>query len=97
MLHKESASFGGRVSANKTYYQVRNTFLLAEKHGRGVADFAGRAKRLLWALFQRFKGLDPAVNSWGRLAVALCSGDAQARAVRQGVGDYVRRRFGKRG
>jgi len=31
ILHKESVSFGGRVTPNKTYYQVRNSLLLAEK------------------------------------------------------------------
>ncbi len=97
MLHKESASFGGRVTAAKTYYQVRNTFLLAEKHARGMGDFAGRLKRLLWALFQRFHGLDPTMTSWGGFARRMLSGDAHARAARQGVADYLLRRFGRRG
>lgn len=95
ILHKESASFGGRVTPDKIYYQTRNLLLLAEKHTRTPAGIGRTLRRLLWGLSSQMQ--DGAVASWPRLLRLLLSADPRAAAARQGVGDYLRRRFGRRG
>jgi hypothetical protein len=96
ILHKESVSFGGRVTPNKTYYQVRNALLLAEKHDASARGVLRALRALLWSLRHQARALRPrAASRLGFLRWAL-SGDPLARAARQGVADYVRRRFGPR-
>ena len=96
ILHKESASFGGRMTPTKTYYQVRNTLLLAEKHARTPRGVWHGLRRLLWALRHQARAADPAAASVVGFLRWLLSADAAARATRQGVADYARRRFGRR-
>jgi GT2 family glycosyltransferase len=91
ILHKESASFGARISATKTYYVVRNSLLLAEKHEGGALGAARALRRLAWTLRHQSRA-----DSASRFLRWLCSADALARAARQGLGDYLRRRFGAR-
>jgi GT2 family glycosyltransferase len=93
ILHKESVSFGGRVTPDKTYYQVRNSLLLAEKHARTPGEVLRALRALLWALGHQAHPV--AASRLGLLRWAASS-DAGARAARQGVGDYLRRRFGPR-
>jgi len=95
ILHKESVSFGGRMTVAKTYYQVRNSLLLAEKHDATPVRFLGCLRRLLWSL-QKQAQASGAVPGWPGLLRWLLSSDALAGAARQGAGDYVRRRFGPR-
>jgi GT2 family glycosyltransferase len=96
ILHKESVSFGGRLTPNKTYYQVRNSLLLAEKHEATPRGKLRALRYLLWALRHQARARQPrAASRWGFLRWVV-SGDAVARAVRQGFSDYVRRRFGPR-
>ncbi len=94
--HKESASFGGRVTPDKTYYQVRNALLLAEKHEASVGGVLRALRRLLWALRHQARAVRPRAASHAGFVRWLCSGDAVARAARQGFRDYVVRRFGPR-
>ena len=90
VLHKECASFGGRVTPGKTYYQVRNSLLLAEKHARGLPDYLRSVRALLWMLHHQ-----SGAAGWRELGGWAISRDPLARAARRGAGDYVRRRFGK--
>ncbi len=92
VLHKESISFGGRVTPAKTYYQVRNTLLLAEKHR---AAWVG-PRRMLWALRHQASAVQPRAASGLGFVRWLLSADPLARAARQGVRDYFLRRFGQR-
>ena len=93
ILHKESPSFGGRMTPGKLYYITRNSLLLAEKHDATAAGLLGCLRRLLWSL-QREARERGAAPSWVGLLGWLLSADPFARAARQGAGDYVRRRFG---
>jgi GT2 family glycosyltransferase len=95
VLHKESISFGGRTTPAKTYYQVRNTLLLAEKHHAPAAAWTG-LRRLLWALRHQASAVQPRAASGLGFARFMLSADPLARAARQGVRDYIFRRFGPR-
>lgn len=94
ILHKELVSFGGRVTPDKLYYQVRNTLLLAEKHHRTPRGLWQALRRLRWAVHSQVPAGAPTLP---HLLRWLISRDPLARAARQGVGDYARRRFGRRG
>jgi GT2 family glycosyltransferase len=96
ILHKESVSFGGRVTPNKTYYQVRNSLLLAEKHDASVFGVLRALRQLGWALRHQARAVRPAAATRTGFLLWLCSADAVAAAVRQGFADYLRRRFGAR-
>lgn len=96
ILHKESASFGGRMTPGKTYYQVRNTLLLTEKHAAGPGAVAKTLRQLVWTLRNQARAVRPAAASRLGFLRWLCSGDAVAGAARQGVRDYLARRFGPR-
>jgi GT2 family glycosyltransferase len=91
VLHKESVSFGGRVSPMKTYYSLRNQLLFAEKHALGPAGYKNALRRFFWST-QSIIGPDPTI--WQALRW-LCSGDINAVAGRAGIRDYILRRFGK--
>ena len=96
ILHKESISFGGRVTPDKTYYQVRNTLLLAEKHLSRPAEALWALRRMLWMLHRQATTVRPDGGSRLGLLRWLCSADEFARATRQGVRHYLFRRFGAR-
>jgi GT2 family glycosyltransferase len=95
VLHKESVSFGGRVTPAKTYYQVRNTLLLAEKHHSVATAWTG-LRRLLWALRHQASAAQPRATSGFGFVRWMLSADPLARAARQGLRDYLLRRFGQR-
>ncbi len=95
ILHKESASFGSRVTPDKIYYQIRNALLLAEKHEPSWGARGRTLRRLLWALSGQLQ--EGAAPSWAGLLRRLVSADPRARAARQGLRDYLARRFGRRG
>jgi GT2 family glycosyltransferase len=96
VLHKESASFGGRITESKTYYQVRNSFLLAEKHTPGAGGYLRTGRRLMWALHNQANATGAGITGWLGFLRWLLSADRLARAARQGARDYVCRRFGRR-
>jgi hypothetical protein len=108
ILHKESVSFGGRITDTKAYYQVRNTLLLTEKHSPTLRGFLLAARGLAWSLRRqaasghageqddREDGRGQRIRGWLRFLGWLLSANPLARAARQGVRDYLRRRFGRR-
>jgi GT2 family glycosyltransferase len=96
ILHKESVSFGGRMTPSKIYYLTRNSLLLAEKHDATVAGALRSLYRLLGTLQNRARASGSAVATLPGLLRWLLSSDALARAAREGAMDYVRRRFGPR-
>jgi GT2 family glycosyltransferase len=96
ILHKESASFGGGITDTKTYYQVRNNFLLAEKHTPSLSGFFRAARSLIWALRNQALNTGVTIDGWPGFLRWLLSADPIACAARQGLRDYVRRRFGRR-
>jgi len=96
IFHKESRAFGGTRAAIKTYYSTRNNLLLIEKNRRGMRARRASLKYLYWQLSTlaahtegRPKMGTPAFLRW------LASRAPSARAVRAGMFDYLRRRFGK--
>ena len=96
ILHKESVSFGGRVTSGKTYYQVRNTLLLAEKHRRSLSGVLWALRRTLWMLHRQATTVRPDGGSRLGLLRWLCSTEEFARAARQGARHNLFRRFGAR-
>ena len=96
ILHKESASFEGKITPNKTYYIARNTFLLAEKHTLHLSGYLRTARSLVWSLHNQAQLGKSVWPGWISFAVWAVSSDALAFAARQGVADYLRRRFGRR-
>lgn len=95
ILHKESVSFGGRITSVKTYYQVRNSFLLAEKHARSLSGYVSTVRRLMWSLRNQALHNGADMTGWPSFLRWLLSADPIACAARQGARDYVRRRFGR--
>ena len=91
ILHKESVSFGGRLTPAKTYYQVRNRLLLAEKHDFGPRGMARALREVFWELRNRSGA--PSRLGFFRW---LVSADPFAQAARQGFFHYATRRFGPR-
>jgi GT2 family glycosyltransferase len=96
ILHKESATFGGNVTPGKTYYQVRNSLLIVEKHARSWATFRHEISELFWALTRQAKQSRPQISGNVGLLRWLFSRDPLACAAREGFGDYAFRRFGQR-
>jgi GT2 family glycosyltransferase len=95
ILHKESLGFGGRITPVKTYYTVRNTLLLCEKHRKSLLEFFGVAKRLLWTMRNTAEYSNGPIRSWMGFLIWMFSRNAFARAARMGAGDYLLRRFGR--
>jgi GT2 family glycosyltransferase len=96
ILHKESASFGGLMTPTKIYYIARNSLLLAEKHSTTPLGILRGLYRLLGTLQHRARESGVEAATWPGLLRWLLSSETLARAARQGVGDYARRRFGPR-
>jgi GT2 family glycosyltransferase len=94
--HRESASFSGRVTPDKTYYQIRNGLLLAVKHRRTLAGCLSAMRDLIWSLHGKALARQPGLRGWRRFALWLISADPFARAARDGIRDFLRGRFGPR-
>jgi GT2 family glycosyltransferase len=84
ITHFESRSFGARVTPRKLYYIARNRFLLWEKHDRSVDGL----KRIVRNIYWRAAIESPTPLRW------LVSRQPGACAIRAGVFDYCRRKFG---
>jgi GT2 family glycosyltransferase len=84
IIHFESRSFGARVTPRKLYYIARNRFLLWEKHDRSVGGLFRIGRNIYW----RAAIESPKPLRW------LASREPGARAIRVGIIDYCRRRFG---
>ncbi len=91
IVHAESRSFQSRTTPLKTYYIVRNTFLLAEKHYRNVAQLRRAMKQLYWTVWHLAPRRDAAFGPAGW----LFSADPHLVAARAGLRDYLTRRFGR--
>ena len=96
ILHKESVAFGGLITPDKTYYQVRNSLLLAEKHALTPLGILHALRRLFWMLHGQARKSDPEVDRQFGFIRWIMSANPLARAARQGGSDYLRRRFGPR-
>lgn len=96
ILHRESASFGGRVTEAKVYYQVRNRLLMAEKHTPSPRGYWQAARVMLWGLYQQAHTVDATIDGWPKFLRWLLASHPYAAAARQGVRDYLHRRFGCR-
>jgi GT2 family glycosyltransferase len=92
--HVESRTFGDRMTPGKSYYIARNTLLLAEKHSLGLGGWLRAWRSVYW-----FAGKLAAANGAGTSRRAmlrwLFSASPHSRAIRAGIFDYVRRRFGR--
>lgn len=95
ILHKESVSFGGRITDAKTYYQVRNRLLLAEKHTPNPVGYLHAGRTLMWTLRNQAKESGAEITGWSTFLGWVFSNHSLARAARQGVRDYACRRFGR--
>ncbi len=94
VIHSESLSFGGRTTPLKTYYIVRNTFLLAEKHSRSLAGWLRMVRPLYWSLSHLIASSNPENESIA-LPYWLFSRNAFLVAARAAVRDYLLRKFGR--
>lgn len=84
ITHFESRGFGGRMTPRKLYYISRNKLLLWEKHDLSVRGLRQVIREIYW---QAAKQSNSPIR-W------LFSEQPAARAMRAGVFDYCRRRFG---
>lgn len=92
--HAESRSFGGRTTPLKTYYIVRNTLLLAEKHHRNPARALPQLRSIYWHVANVSRQ-----HSAGKAPVPPLlwpvSRNPFLAAARAGLRDYLLRRFGR--
>lgn len=96
IFHKESRAFGGRRAPIKTYYSVRNTFLLMEKEGKNFNSKLHDLKSLYWSLCNLATETEEK-NHIEKLEFLkwIFSSSPSAKAARLGTIDYILRRFGK--
>lgn len=85
IIHFESRSFGSRITPVKLYYIMRNRLLLWEKNDRSIRGLFRICQNVYWRA---------AIESATPLRW-LISCESGARAIRAGIADYCRRRFGK--
>jgi GT2 family glycosyltransferase len=94
ILHSESRTFGGRVTPDKTYYIIRNSFLLAAKNYRDVKLAVRIIQRAYWTSSTVLRiGEQP---SFGAIFRRLITDDPHAVAIKQAIGDFCLMRFGAR-
>lgn len=84
ITHFESRSFGARMTPKKLYYIARNRFLLWQKHDRSIGGLVRIGRNMYW----RAALESPTPLRW------LASRQPGACAIRAGVLDYCRRKFG---
>jgi GT2 family glycosyltransferase len=94
IFHAESRSFGGRVTAEKSYYRTRNTLLLMMKNPRNFGLLRYFMRQLYWnaASSAQLEGRDGLIGT----VVWSLSKNEHAVAIREGIRDFVFRRFGAR-
>lgn len=95
--HKESRAFGGRRTPIKTYYGIRNDLLFQEKHEGWRRILRRTPRHVLWTAYGAAAATGARPASWWALLRWSLSADPHARALRLGVRDYLRRRFGRIG
>lgn len=97
--HAESRSFGGRVTPDKMYYIARNSLLLASKNLRNPRLGSDLIRQLYWSVVAQATKRGNSGERGGCAGGALrwlLSDDEHARAARDGVRDFMFRRFGPR-
>ncbi len=96
LLHKESRSFGGRVTPVKTYYIVRNSLLILSKHHQLMGGYRQGLKKLLWTINRMVASARGKVPAWriGDL-IWLLSSNPTAIAIRGGIADFLKKSFGR--
>ncbi len=94
ITHAESRSFGGRKTPMKTYYFVRNTLLLTEKHHRSPPGVLRALLSLYWSL-SRIAQQDEAQKPDRAFLSWFVSRSPFPAAARAGLRDYLLRRFGR--
>ena len=95
IIHAESRSFGARLSPLKTYYISRNSLLFSSKHHRHLAARLRAARKLYWTLTGIATHERGTPLSAKKMLFWALSAKPHAQALRQGVYDYLRGRFGK--
>jgi GT2 family glycosyltransferase len=95
IVHTESSSFGARATPLKTYYIVRNSLLLAQKHDPGIGGFTRAARKLNWLLASLMESRNPPPQSTFKTLCWMGSAEPHAKAARRGVYDFFRRKFGR--
>ena len=99
VLHKESRSFGTRISPVKSYYIVRNSLLLLSKHTAAMGGWRKGLRNLFWTVSQmiaREQGQEQGQNHSSAVANLrwLFSRNASAKAITSGIADFLLGRFG---
>jgi GT2 family glycosyltransferase len=94
IVHAESRSFGGRITPMKTYYIVRNTLLLTEKHHRSPAGVLRALRSLYWSISKAAQQASDGGFAGSPLAWPV-SRNPFIVAARAGLKDYLLRRFGR--
>ncbi len=94
ITHAESRSFGGRKTPMKTYYFVRNTLLLTEKHHRSPSGVL-KALLSLYGSLSRLAQQDEAHKPGKTFFSWFVSRSPFPTAARAGLWDYLSRRFGR--
>lgn len=93
IVHAGSKSFGSSQSPLKTYYSVRNTFLLTEKHHRTPKAAMRAMKSLYWSVSHIAARASISVPP-KPLYTRIFSRNPFIVAARAGFRDYLLRRFG---
>jgi hypothetical protein len=94
IIHAESRSFGGRRTPVKTYYSVRNSLLLIEKHHRTLAGRFRALRTLYWSTVRILENDNSKVPAFFRLLWPFSRGPFLS-ATRAGLRDYLFRNFGR--
>ena len=94
MFHKESKAFGGRTTPGKTYYTIRNSLLLLEKHRGTISEKFRLLQGLYWAISNTAARENNEKTTVG-IFRWLLSDSPYAIASRHGISDYIKRRFGQ--
>lgn len=95
IFHKESKAFGGKITPGKTYYTIRNSLLLVEKHRGPVTDKLRLLRSLYWVLSKTAARENRVESGAFRVFKWLLSDSPYAIASRHGIVDYIKRRFGR--
>jgi GT2 family glycosyltransferase len=95
VLHKESRSFGGKVTPVKCYYITRNSVLLLYKHAAVMGGWRAGLKRFYWTLSHMIDKERGDQN--GSFVANVCwvfSRNATAKAIQFGLRDALFRKYG---
>lgn len=96
IYHKESRSFGSRRAPLKTYYGTRNSLLLLAKHYLFRKGFFRELRYAYWRMTGSMTmETGRSITLTDFLSEIHAGSTLQAVAVRQGIADFLLRRFGR--